>query len=270
MKKATSYLLWAFIGTACTLSGCQLNPENTGNDQTQTEAADTLAYEYRHYTLHSQNVVKTTETTDTTFYSVSYPLFNDSAVNRFVLTTLLGSDTATVAGSAQTFVKEFDDFFLTDPFPRIWTSESHTKVYAITAGYLGLALDVYTYTGGAHGNYAKVFAHYDLTDGTPLTLADVVSPDFQNELTAVGERYFRKQENLTVDQSLEERYFFDGGRFHLPDNFAFGKDSLLFLYNIYEIKPYVDGQTELRVPYDDIDRLLSDRAKHIVAELSRK
>jgi len=131
-----------------------------------------------------------------------------------------------------------------------------------------LAIDVYTYTGGAHGNYATVFAHYDLTNHASFTLDDVVTKPFQNELTAVAERYFRKQEKLPVDEPLDNRYFFNEGRFHIPENFALEQDSLLFLYNIYEIKPYVDGKTELRVPYSEINRLLTDRAKRFIAELT--
>lgn len=269
MQKNIININWVFLGVACIFSACQFNSE-TKNADKQAVSVDTLTYEYQHYTLYSDHIVKTSETTDTTFYAASYPSFKDSTVNRFVLTTLLGNDTATVKGAAQTFVNEFDEFFLSDAFPRIWTSESHAKVYHITPSYLELAIDVYTYTGGAHGNYATVFAHYDLIDHKKLVLNDIVTKPFQNELTAVAERYFRKQENLSVDQSLDDRYFFDQGHFHIPDNFALEQDSLLFMYNIYEIKPYVDGQTELRVPYAEIDRLLTDRAKRIVAELTRK
>lgn len=268
MLKKIVHIAWLCFGvTSFVLSGCQFNRDTEQTDE-QTVSADTLTYEYQHYTRYSDHVVKTSETTDTTFYSVSYPSFEDSVVNRFVLKTLLGSDTATVKGSAETFIGEFDDFFLSDAYPRIWTSESHAKVQNLTPSYLGLAIDVSTYTGGAHGNYATVFAHYDLNKHVPLTLDDVVTKPFQNELTAVAERYFREQENLAVDQPLDDRYFFEEGRFHIPANFAFESDSLLFLYNIYEIKPYVDGQTELRVPYTEIDRLLTNRAKRIVGELT--
>jgi len=269
MRKKMTNMSWAYVSIVCVFAACQFNQETKETDK-QTTSVDTLTYKYQHYTLYSDHLVKTSETTDTAFYTVSYPSFTDSTVNQFVLTTLLGSDTASVKGTAQTFIGEFDEFFLSDAFPRVWTSESHLKVHRITPSYLGLVIDVYTYTGGAHGNYATVFTHYDLTNHTPLTLNDIVMKPFQNELTAVAERYFRKQENLAVDQPLDDRYFFDQGHFHIPENFALEQDSLLFLYNIYEIKPYVDGQTELRVPYTEIDRLLTDRAKHIVAELTNK
>ena len=254
------------IAAVMVMAACQ---SNTGGSESteQPATADTLGYVYEDYIKYSDNLIKTEETTDTAFYAASYPVFEDTAVNRMVLTALLGNDTSTVESAAGTFVGEFDRFYASDPYPRIWTSESHASVYRITPSYLELSVFASSYTGGAHGNYATVFKHYDLSTGEALQLNDIVPVTFQNELTAVGERYFRNQENLTVDQSLEDEYFFDQGRFSLPDNFALETDSMLFLYNIYEIKPYVSGPTELRIPYADIERLLTDRAKHIIAEM---
>lgn len=254
-----------FVGFA--LSACQ--PGIGEKDGTKnTVAVDTLTYVYQDYIKYSENLIKTSETTDTAFFAASYPVFDDSTANRFVQTALLGDDSTTVEEAASMFIGEFDRFYSSDPYPRIWTSASHAKVYSITPSYLALAIHAFSYTGGAHGNYATIFKHYDLQASEWLTFDDMVPPSFQNELTAVGERYFRTQENLGVNQSLDDAYFFDGGQFSLPDNFALEPDSMLFLYTIYEIKPYVNGETELRVPYTDIERLLTDRAKRIIAELN--
>lgn len=260
-------ICWISLGVV--LSACQSNTAKREGTE-YNAAADTLAYKYEDYIKYSENLVRTSETTDTAFFAVSYPVFNDPEVDGFVRAALLGNDTITIAEAASTFIGEFDRFHTSDPFPRIWTSESHAKVYSITPTYLALAIHASSYTGGAHGNYATIFKHYDLSDRKLLTLDNLVPLLYQHELTAVAERYFRSQENLGIDQSLEDAYFFDQGRFSLPENFALEQDSMLFLYNIYEIKPYVNGQTEVRVPYADIERLLTDRAKHIIAELSDK
>src|SRR5690606_22858754 len=125
MRKKVRNTGWMYLGMVYVFAACQFNPATTETDKQQVASADTLTYEYQHYTLYSDHLVKTSETTDTAFYTVSYPAFPDSTVNQFVLATLLGSDTATVKGSAQTFIGEFDEFFLSDGFPRVWTSESH-------------------------------------------------------------------------------------------------------------------------------------------------
>ena len=251
---------------AAVLAACQSNTEEQQKSDSTT-VGDTLTYVYQDYVKYSDHVIKTSETTDTSFYAVSYPVFDDSTVNLFVREALLGNGASTAEEAASSFIGEFDRFYASDPYPRVWTSESHAKVYRITPSYLGLSVFASSYTGGAHGNYAMVYKHYDLQANKQLQLNDIVPLSYQNELTAVGERYFRIQENLTVNQSLDDGYFFDDGRFNLPDNFALEPDSMLFLYNIYEIKPYVNGQTELRIPYTDIDRLLTDRAKQVIAEM---
>ena len=268
MKTSTNKIISGLLLAVAAFAGCEFNATNSQSDVADTKN-DTLTYEYTDYIQFSDHLVKTEETTDTTFFSVSYPVFTDSAVNRFVNSALLGSDTATAEKSATEFISEFDRFIASDPFPRVWVSESNARVSGITPSYLEIAINAYTYTGGAHGNYATVFEHYDLPTQQILALDRIVDTTYQNELTAVAERYFRQQENLSVDQSLEDRYFFDGGQFSLPQNFSLEQDSILFLYNIYEIKPYVNGQTELRVPYSDINRLLSNRAKQIIHELQQ-
>lgn len=265
LKKSITGSLSVFLLLSL-LMGCGSSPDN-GQQSNGKVSVDTLSYQYTTYIQYSDQLIKTTETTDTTYFSVSYPVFADTVINQFIRKSLLGDDTASVEETADQFIGEFNRFQQSDPFPRVWVSESHAKVYRITPSYLGIVIDAFSFTGGAHGNYAKVFLNYDPAAKQPIALGDIVPAAYLNELTAVAERYFRQQEGLTVGQSLEDRYFFDGGIFHIPDNFTMENDSLLFLYNIYEIKPYVDGQSELRVPYSDIDRLLTGQAKEIIHEL---
>src|SRR3546814_791928 len=116
-----------FVGLA--LSACQPNTgENEGSEH--TVVVDTLAYVYEDYIKYSEHLIKTSETTDTTFFAASFPVFDDSVANRFVQTALLGDDSTTVEEAANTFIGEFDRFYASDPYPRIWPSESHAEVYS--------------------------------------------------------------------------------------------------------------------------------------------
>ena len=60
---------------------------------------------------------------------------------------------------------------------------------------------------------------------------------------------FRKNEKLSATEPLEERYFFDKGKFALAQSFYVNDKGLVFLYNPYEIKAYAEGYTELIVPF---------------------
>jgi hypothetical protein len=96
---------------------------------------------------------------------------------------------------------------------------------------------------------------------------DIIGDEFQASLTKVGEDIFRKQEGISDNQSLTDDYFFNEGIFSLPHNFILQKDGILFLYNIYEIKAYVFGNTQLFIPYTSISDMLTTEGKEIMAEI---
>ena len=76
------------------------------------------------------------------------------------------------------------------------------------------------------------------------------------ELTAIGESIFRKDENLSSTANLENEYFFENSKFYLPQNFYISDKGLVFLYNPYEIKPYVAGTTELIIPFSSLKNIV--------------
>jgi hypothetical protein len=74
--------------------------------------------------------------------------------------------------------------------------------------------------------------------------------------------------NLNAFQDIAKTYFFneiadkkqnyfDPNNFTLPENIGFDDDGLILLYNTYEIAPYSSGLTEIHIPFDEIDSLLT-------------
>src|SRR5690606_187889 len=127
-----------------------------------------------------------------------------------------------------------------------------------------------SYTGGAHGVHYIYYNNYSVNQNRELLINDIVADEFQASLTKVGEDIFRKQEGISDNQSLTDDYFFNEGIFSLPHNFILQKDGILFLYNIYEIKPYVSGYTRLLIPYNSIHDLLTTKGKEIVGEIKKQ
>ena len=74
-------------------------------------------------------------------------------------------------------------------------------------------------------------------------------------MTKIGERIFRNDEKISSTASLTENYFFENGKFNLPENFYISNKGLVFLYNPYEIKPYVAGTTELVIPFANLKKI---------------
>lgn len=249
------------------LSACNRNV-----DKKKEVVADTINYTYKTYYLASNNVVENDGQKDTSYYKVVYPSFNKKEINELVskqFITNINPDTQynSIEEEGKAFIANFDDFIKMDEYPRAWYSELNAKVIQNTKDYLALSIDLNNYTGGAHGNYSTLYLNYDLSKNDTLGLHDIIPQIKYPQLTKIGEDIFRKQENLTADQTLGDSYFFEDNAFHLNSNFTLTSKGLLFLYNIYEIKPYAAGSTKLLIPYQLIDSLMTDRGKLIQSQL---
>lgn len=119
-----------------------------------------------------------------------------------------------------------------------------------------LQMEGYIYQGGAHGNSFTSFINWDTKKQTTVTLADILSDNYKDKLTAVADTIFRSQEKLSDTSSLARDYFFTNDKFALNNNYAITPVGIRFLYNQYEIKPYAAGTTDLFIPYNRIKSLL--------------
>lgn len=141
--------------------------------------------------------------------------------------------------------------------PVQWSDERRMQVIYADHRVLSVELAVVSYTAGAHPNSFTRLESYDLATGEPLALADLLAPGAWLRLEELGERAFRRQRQVPETASLEEAgFWFEGDRFHLNDNFAVTGAGLAFLFNPYEVAPYVFGPTRITVPWSDLGDLL--------------
>lgn len=270
MNKSILVALGAMLATILVLS-CQSPSHQKSQPDGSTDVVriDTLPYTTERYRQASEHVMTTMEATDTTAFVASYPVFNEPALDEIIRYALTHSDTADVASAAAEFIAAYDEWVTESGVAHSWYNAQNIVVQQNTPSYVALVSDAQSYTGGAHGNYHTRFIHYDTYQKKEILLTDWVSPERMNELTAIAERIFRTSEGLTPDQALDD-YFFEGGRFSLPDNFYIAGGQLHFLYNIYEIKPYSEGQSTLSVPLDEVAHLMTEAAKQAQDEVSNK
>lgn len=113
------------------------------------------------------------------------------------------------------------------------------------------------YTGGAHPVYYSYNYNYDYNTGEPITLKQIFIPGFEKELNRLIEEAFRKEYNLKSDEPLTEAGTFEE-HIEFNDNFLLTPSGIWFHYNIYEIRPYVYGATDLLVPYSDLIDLIDE------------
>ncbi|WP_134090885.1 DUF3298 and DUF4163 domain-containing protein [Olivibacter sp. XZL3] len=261
-------MLWpAFI--LILAASCQ-----SGTEQKSAIKSDTLHYSYEHYRVSSKEVVDNEGNKDTTYFNAIFPEFENKQINDLVkrqFTANRQPDTQynSIEEEAKAFIETYEDFVKLDEYPRAWYSEMYAKVIQNTPDYLCVSLELSDYTGGAHGNYTTLFFNYDPVKVDTIGLEKIIPVKKQASLTKVAEQIFRKQEGLSPEQALDESYFFEDNTFHLNNNFSLTPKGLLFLYNVYEIKPYAAGITKLMLPYAQIDSLMSAEGKRIRAQLEQ-
>lgn len=141
--------------------------------------------------------------------------------------------------------------------------EHYCNITATTAagrqGVTTYTATISSYNGGAHGIVQTVTLNFDNDTGAPLTADDVFVPGYRNRLEEALLDALERQTGARGMDELRERGYLKGMGIYVPDNFLLNKDSVAFVFNVYEIAPYSMGPITLSIPYDDITDLLMER-----------
>lgn len=189
------------------------------------------------------------------------------------LATNLVSDTAHRLPALEKVTQAFVDSFTAekalykklDPEAKALSWSLDVKARLSEAnGLVFLETESYAFTGGAHGNNYTGYRAYDRQSGAPVLLENLLQDEASlAKLQTLAERQFRLQEGLKPKQGYQD-YFFEKNRFALPTNWRIRQDTLEFVYNAYEIKPYAAGTTQLKLPTSAIDSLFTPAYRKLV------
>ncbi|MGV8879164.1 MAG: DUF3298 domain-containing protein [Sphingobacteriaceae bacterium] len=241
--------------------GCNQS-QNTGSETTTTR--DTLNYTYKNIKERAASCGDQPDS-NCTVASFFYPAFDpaqqklEDSVQRKLI-TLYNTEKAsqTLPEQAKKFVADHEAFIKSDPRGnQVWTLDGKAKVLRQDSSLITIAVNGYSYAGGAHGSSGFFFVNWNTRADQQIALKDLLDAGYLEKLNQVAEHIFRQNEQLSDTVSLANSYFFENDRFHLNDNFLVTPEGLKFIYNQYEIKPYVAGITELIIPYAEILPLIS-------------
>ncbi len=141
-----------------------------------------------------------------------------------------------------------------------WEASVKGNITFENAKLISLALENYTYTGGAHGYFSKVFLNFDKNKGAELEGFEFFK-DMVGFLT-LAERKFREEHGIPATGNINATGFmFSGDTFHLAENFGFTADGIQLHYNQYEVASYADGPLVLTISYQDANPFLTDTYK---------
>lgn len=185
----------------------------------------------------------------------------NTKLNNFIISSLAsigeGEPTAkTIEQAATKFIESYnaDKSEFPDMAADYFAEISVTELYN-SPNLICFELRQYLYTGGAHGYGTVSFINIDPETGNELTDHDL----FKNkkDFTAFAEKKFRQQQNISQAQTINEPgFWFEDNTFHLPESIGFTQDTLIFVYNQYDIASYADGPIELKIAVKEAEPYL--------------
>jgi len=230
-----------------------------------------LAYTIKTYRIESELKSKSTDSlSDTTYFQVTYPQFEDKAINTYIQSLLVFNDNPDTSFNnieevGKAFINSYEDFQKKEvSSPWAWYSNIQAHVVENNPSYVSIEVNYDDFMGGAHGNHGTIFSNYNLSSKRQIELNDIISNDSIAAFIQIAKDIFIKQEEIDGKEKTFDNFFFENGEFSLNNNFLLKEKSILYLYNVYEIKPYSDGTTKLEIPYNKIMSLLSEEGKNIL------
>ncbi len=113
----------------------------------------------------------------------------------------------------------------------------------------------YAYTGGAHGLETHDFTVVSIETGKTLLLNDLFIPGFEAQLTQLLTRKLKVMVGINYTEKLSDNGFFVDDI--VPNtNFYLTSNGIGFVYNHYEIAPYLNGPTDIFLPFHEINKIL--------------
>jgi len=266
--------------TGCTDSGTRQEGQAPPTADTAAPQADTLAYTLQ--TVQARELGCQGGDEGCTYARVVYPDLAGSGatpalaaniLRGVTLATNLVSDTARRLPALEKVTQAFVDSFTAekalykklDPDAKAlaWSLDVKARL-SEGHGLVFLETESYSFTGGAHGNSYTGYRAYDRQSGAPVLLENLLQDEASlAKLQALAESQFRLQEGLKPKQGYKD-YFFEKNRFALPNNWRIRQDTLEFIYNAYEIKPYAAGTTLLKLPATAVDSLFTPAYRSVV------
>ena len=109
------------------------------------------------------------------------------------------------------------------------------------------------YLGGAHGVSWSTYYVFDMAKKRKLKLDDIVMPNQQPVLEKMVKAEYQ---NYLKQNELDPAEMAQTWRFFLTDNFSFTNQGVTFLYQHYDITPYVMGMPEFTIPYSRLNGVI--------------
>jgi hypothetical protein len=206
---------------------------------------------------------------DDVYFICSYPVFSGSGsankinntVGAYIYDSLLvrkrNGDIISLEGQALDFFKEYESFKKDYDSSMPYQININSRIILNQYGILTLAIDCFNYTGGVHGLSHTQYFVFDSNNGNQLSLDNIFNDSYENRLNDLVDTNYRRVKGLSKQDRLDsDKGCLFNNYIHFNKNFAITDKGVRFLYNEYEIAPYVYGQTIVDIPYAELSEIL--------------
>lgn len=239
-------------------------------EEKAVQKADSLQYQYQTKVLSYQNC--NPDSNFCTYFRFEYPLFSNApkalmdSIETIQKGLFTGNEEGTYISADSSFremLKEYSEYRKAFPTSDVsWNWDVALKIMKQTKEWVQLEVSSYGYTGGAHDFGGMDYYTLEKSTGRRMSLSDFIDSSKMEKLRQLGEVEFCKVRNIPPEQSLSDAGFtFEGDQFFLPRNFYFDEAGLHFLFNSYEVGPYVLRETEFFIPANKVVPLMKQPAK---------
>ena len=118
------------------------------------------------------------------------------------------------------------------------------------------AMDVYEYTGGAHGNRYLLIQNYDLQTGDAVSEQDLFIDDYYEPLKSLLLEALIAQTDEAETKKDLRRLGYSVDDVVPNENFYVTAEGITYVYNPYEIAPYAMGCIQISLPWDAVRHLM--------------
>ena len=137
-----------------------------------------------------------------------------------------------------------------------WSYDLHSEAFEGRNGAVCYIVNYDIYEGGAHPNNVISAVNIDSESGREITLCSVLNDGIEPLLcTRLTERLAQQHGVSSVEQ-LQELGYLTMNDIYVTSNYLLQKDSIVFIYNNYEIAPYALGKSYIGFSYDELKDIL--------------
>lgn len=197
---------------------------------------------------------------------------NDS-INTSIIYTIFGLDSSSPQAAIDTVLTNACNEYLTlrpiylneknmqQSMPQLNHELSIKGTYAIGLdNCLNYTATTYEFSGGAHGITNVALMNFDPHNGSEIMLNDFFVPNFEEPLTLALIQALGRRIGAETPEQINKKGYFNIEETLCPtENFQLARDSIIFLYNPYEIAPYSTGITRIALGYNQIQDIIQKR-----------